>query len=119
MTDSFKVGDKVVMDGVDGPHTVTWIGRVFVGGGMMADCAIIDARPNEARLTSRFTIVPPEKPKYRLVWEEPSFVKVVMEGRHRNAGAVYGPSELAKTVEEAEAMVRAAMAAVGYEEETK
>ena len=67
---------------------------------------------------TRLALVPPETPKYRLAhWVSTSFVEVLLEGvgTHRTTGVFYGTGELAKTVEEAEAMARAAMGVAGYE----
>lgn len=108
MTD-FKVGDKVRLRGVTvvEPMTVTGVG--IINGN-----DVIAVESNTFINASSVELVEPREPAYRLytgtfsAWASVSGAMVVID---------FGPTNSAKTVEEAEAAVRAAMGALGYKEE--
>lgn len=64
---------------------------------------------------SRFVLVPPEKPKYRM--RNVGSVLMVRLGNEETARIYFGHGEAAKTVEDAKRALHAAMEALGYEEE--
>ena len=114
----FKVGDKVRRkdkSAGDRVYTVEDVSSVFSQPPTLRDIV----RISEYRwyFASDLELIPPEKPKYRLGRDDYSdSVYAAFGETGRSVVAYFGPDEAVTGAWQAEAMVRAAMTCLGYEE---